>query len=385
MPRESYNVRVLRGKAIASLRTGISAFNGLEDGGRSTTVLLSLQHAFEMLLKSILEAKKDSGVFDKRSQKSISLDKAINRCQQIQGVKLTDEEAGVIRHLDAMRDAEQHWYLIVDEGLLYHNARAAVTLFDDLLQRVFGERLSKYLPTRVLPISAEAPMALDLLVDREFKRIADLLKPGRRATSEAKARVRALLATEAIADADAAEVREDDVQRVTKGIREGKTREQVFPKLTGYTSDIQGSGLAVEVRIVKQGGLPVTYTGDPDDNTAAIRTVDLEKKFHMGAYDLADKAGVDRYRAVALRRHLGLDNDDDHFSHRFQFGNTKVRRYSNNALTAMREAAKTVDLQKVWQSHRTIPSNHKTVPPPCDQPGCVGSAKPRSSRGHEAG
>lgn len=374
MPRESYNVRVLRGKAVASLRTGVSAFNGLDDDGRTTTVLLSLQHAFEMLLKSILEAKKDKGVFDKRSQKSISLDRAINRCQQIEGVKLTDEEAGVIRHLDAMRDAEQHWHLVVDEGLLFHNARAAVTLFDDLLQRAFNEHLSKYLPTRVLPISAEAPMALDLLVDREYKRIAELLKPGRRATAEAKARVRALLATEAIADADAAEVREDDVRRVTRGIREGKSRQQVFPKLTGYTSDIQGDGVAVEVRIVKAGGLPVTYTDDPDADTAAIRTVDLEKKFHMGAYDLADKAGVDRTRAVALRRHLGLDNDDDHFSHVFKFGGTKHRRYSNNALTAMREAMKTVDLEKVWQSHRTIPSNHKTVAPVCDQPGCTASA-----------
>lgn len=160
----------------------------------------------------------------------------------------------------------------MDEGLLYHNARTAVTLFDDLLQRVFWENLSDHIPKRVLPIRAEAPLALDLLVDREFARIAELLKPGRRATAEAKARVRALLATEAIADADAAEVREDDVRRVTRGIRERKTRQQVFPKLTGYTSDIQGDGVAVEVRIVKSGGLPVTYTDDPDADTGLIRS-----------------------------------------------------------------------------------------------------------------
>ena len=211
MPRESYNVRILRSKAIASLRTGVAAFNGLDDDARSITVLLHLQHAFEMLLKAILEAKKDPGLFDKRTQKSISLERAINRCQQIGAVKLTDEEAGVIRHLDAMRDAEQHWHLVVDEGLLYH----------------------------------------------------------------------------------------------------------------------------------------------------------------MGPYDLADKAGVDRTRAVALRRHLGLDNDDDHFSHVFKFGNTRLRRYSNNVLAAMREATKTVDLEKVCKSHRTVPSNATTTAPPCAQPGCA--------------
>ena len=58
MPRESYNVKVLRRKALASLRTGVAAFNGVDDTARTTVVLLSLQHAFEMLLKAILEEKK---------------------------------------------------------------------------------------------------------------------------------------------------------------------------------------------------------------------------------------------------------------------------------------------------------------------------------------
>ena len=36
----------------------MTAFNSLDDHGRVTTVLLSFQHAFEMLLKAALEAKK---------------------------------------------------------------------------------------------------------------------------------------------------------------------------------------------------------------------------------------------------------------------------------------------------------------------------------------
>jgi hypothetical protein len=71
MPKESYDVRVLRSKPVASLRTGVTAFNGLENDGRVTTVLLSVQHAFEMLLKAILVAKKDKTVFDKHRQQSI--------------------------------------------------------------------------------------------------------------------------------------------------------------------------------------------------------------------------------------------------------------------------------------------------------------------------
>lgn len=374
MPKESYNVRVLRAKALASLRTGITAFNGLDGDGRITTVLLSFQHAFEMLLKGILEAKGDKGVFDKRSKRSISLEAAINRCQNLDGVKVTDAEAGTIRVIDSLRDAEQHWHLVVEEGLLYLNARAAVTLFDDLLHRSFGQRLAEHIPVRVLPISAQPPQGLDLLVDEEYQRIADLLKPGRRATAEAKARIRTLLATESLTDPDAAEISEADVGRVARGIREGKTRAQVFPKLTGVASTTEGEGLTVEVRFVKKDGLPVTYTADTETDAAAVRTVDLEKKFYMGAYDLADRAGVPRGKATALRRHLGLDTNDDHFSHRFVFGNSKHLRYSDNSLRAMKEAVAKVDLAKVHSSHRTLPYNKlgQTLPP-CNQPGCAAS------------
>lgn len=369
MPRESYNVRILRAKALASLRRAVVAFNGLDEDGRITIILLSMQHAFEMLLKACLEQKKVN-VFDRRTGKSISLEAAIRQCQQTVGVKLTDDEAGTIRMLDALRDAEQHWHVVVDEGLLYLNVRAGVTLFDDLIGRVFGTALAEHLPLRVLPISAEPPESLDLLVDREFARVAELLKPGKRSSAEASARIRTLLATEALADPDAAEVSESDVRRVTKGIRSGKSRDQVFPKLTGYAASVSGSGLTVEVRLVKSGGLPVTYTNDPTAEPAAIRTVDLEKKFYLGPYDLADKAGVPRGKALGLRRHLGLDNNDDHFSHRFVFGSTKLLRYSDNALKAMREA-KSLDLDRVWASHRTV-RYYETEPlPPCAQPGCT--------------
>lgn len=94
----------------------------------------------------------------------------------------------------------------------------------------------------------------------------------------------------------------------------------------------------MEVRLVKKGGLPMTYTGDPDVDASAIRMIDLEKKFHLGHYELADAADVPRGKAVALRRHLGLDADDDHFSHAFVFGKSKHLRYSDNAVRAMKKS-----------------------------------------------
>ncbi|MDQ8117541.1 hypothetical protein DCD73_01215 [Mycobacteroides abscessus subsp. massiliense] len=221
-----------------------------------------------------------------------------------------------------------------------------------------------------VPVSSEPPQSLDLLVDREYQRIAELLKPGRRATGEGMARIRSLLATEALADPDAAEISEADVRRVARGIREGKLREQVFPKLSGLTTDIQGAGLTVEVRMVKSDGLPVTYTNDPTVDSSAIRMIDLERKFHLGTYELADAADVSRSKAIALRRHLGLDADDGHYSHAFVFGRSKHLRYSDNAVRAMKKSLEVVDLGRVWDAHRTIAYNQLDNRPVCDQPGC---------------
>jgi hypothetical protein len=86
---------------------------------------------------------------------------------------------------------------------------------------------------------------------------------------------------------------------------------------------------------------------------------------------LADAVDVPRGKAIALRRHLGLDADDDPFSHAFIFGKSKHLRYSDNAVRAMKKSLAEVDFHRVWQAHRTVPYNKPDVRPRCDQPGCV--------------
>ncbi len=133
-------------------------------------------------------------------------------------------------------------------GLLYLDVRAAVTLVDDLLGRVFAQRLAEHLPTRILPISAEPPQSLDLLVDREFERIAELLKPGRKASGEGMARIRSLLATEALADADAAEISEADVRRGARHSR-GQDPPPGLPKLLGLPTTMPTTDRTVISRL----------------------------------------------------------------------------------------------------------------------------------------
>lgn len=365
--------RTLHGKALSSMRTAMTAFNSPHDDGRPTVVLLHLQHAFEMLLKAALN-QGGAKVFDKKSGRSIGFEAAINQSCQLAGFKVTQDEAGTLRAIDALRDDEQHWFNDVSEGLLYLHARAAVTLFDELLFRAFKQRLADHLPNRVLPVSTEPPQDILALVDSEYANIAELLKPGRRARGEARAKIRTLLALEAHVAEDT-KVSDSDVTRVEKGIKAGKTRQQVFPKLNPLAAEISGEGLTVKVKIVKQAdALPVRLVRDGDGgdvvDAAAVREVDLQKKFHWSPFDLADKLRISRPRATALREHLGIDQDSDCL-HIFEFGSQKHSRYSDNALTRMRDAIARQDMDAIWKSHG--PGRRSKPRPPCSQPDCAGA------------
>ena len=357
------SARILKGKALASVRASVIAFNGLDDDGRVTDVLLRMQHGFEMLMKAALN-QRGATMFDKKTGKSIGLDKALNLAQGDAKIKLTDGEAGLIRTIDAMRNEEQHWYTTVDEGILYMHIRAGVTLFDDILHRVFDERLGSHIPRRVLPIGAEPPKDFQLLVDEEFERVRELLKPGRRAGAQARAHIRTLLAMEAHTDPDTV-VSDKDVSRVVKGITEGRSRAQVFPKLSGVSADVAGEGVDLEVRFVKSGGMPVTYVSDGAD-ASAVRVVDLHKKYYLTATEIAQKLGVTPPRATALRRHVGADTNPD-MSNTFYMGKVRYLCYSDNAYTAMLAAKNNLDMDAIWAAHR--PTNRPV--PACTQQHCA--------------
>lgn len=116
------------------------------------------------------------------------------------------------------------------------------------------------------------------------------------------------------------------MNRVEKGIKAGKTRQQVFPKLNPLSAEISGEGLTVKVKLIKLvDALPVRLVRNGDDgevDAAAVREVDLQKKFHWSPFDLADKLSISRPRATALRGHLGIDENPDCL-HVFEFGSQK--------------------------------------------------------------
>jgi hypothetical protein len=357
--------RVLKRKALSSLVSATEAFNSPRDDGRPTRVLLHLQHSFEMLLKAAL-VQAGVSVFDHKTGRSLGFDKCVNLAMGDDTIKLSETDAGALRAIDAMRDDEQHWFNEVPEQLLYLHTRAGVTLFDDLLQRAFGDRLAEHLPVRVLPVSAAPPQDLSIVLDEEYSQIASLLSPGRRARPQARARIRTLLAMEAHVDPEA-RVSSKDVDRVERGIREGNSRDQAFPRLADIATSIDGTGIEVTVHFTKKQGPPVRFEADESAPAAGVREVDLQRKYHRSAAELAAAVDLSGPRATALRRHLGIDADQSCY-HDFVFGGSRHRCYSDNAHTKMREAVRSLDMTAVWDAHRT--RRGAKPGPPCAVPGC---------------
>lgn len=310
-------------------------------------MLLHLQHACEMLLKAALIQRRIN-IFDD-SGRTFSMEKCANLAKQHCGV--TDGEAGVMRAIDSLRNAEQHWIVFAAEDVLYVHVRGLVTAFDDVLKRFFEDELTAHLPARVLPISTQPPKDIAFLVDREFNKVGELLAPGRRARDEARGRIRTLLAMEAHTASEVA-VSEKDIDRIESAIRSGKVLNQVFPRLATLDMTTSGDGINVRVHFTKKQGAPVKFvSGDDPEEAGAVRELDISKKFYLPAAKLARKLGLTGPKSVALRRHLGIDHDTE-CAHEFVFGKSRFLQFSDNALRRMKDALESVDMKAVWEAQR---------------------------------
>ncbi len=341
--------KTLKAKAIASLKRGLEAFNNHDDDGRPETVLLMLQHACEMLTKALL-LQKGQNIFDKEKGTSIGLERALNiACSK---GWMNAAQAGSIRVIDAMRDQAQHWMIVVPEDTLYINSRALITTLDEILTEHFDDALADNLPVRVLPLSTQPLPDFLMLVNREYAQIRDLLAPGRRARDEARGRITALLAMEAHVSEEVA-VSKRDLDRIEEAIKSDTPVEQVFPRLLTLATNIEGEGPTIRVRITRDADAPaVRYvSGDDPAGAAAIREVDLQKKYHWSPRALAEKLELNVNKAKAVRDLLRIDEDPANVMV-FEFGSQKHPRYSDNAYRVLRDAITPELVEQAWREHQ---------------------------------
>ena len=338
--------RSLKAKSMSSLRIGLEAFNGFTEDGRTTKTLLHLQHSCEMLLKACL-VQRQVNILDPKKGHSVGFKKCLNLAREHCG--FTETQAGVFRVVDILRDGEQHWLITVVEEILFLHARGLVTAIDEILAREFNEKLSDHLPTRVLPVSTMPEAQFDVLVDRECSIIKKLLAPGRRQRDEARGRIRTLLSMEAHV-ADEVEISERDISRVEKALKTDKNWATVLPRLKTMETALTGTTVDLKVHITKHQGIPIhRIAADDPTNAAAVREIDLRKKYRYTPTELASNLRINTNQAKTLRQILNIENNAA-MCHVFEFGKSKHPCYSDQALAVMKEQWSKPEIQDRLQT-----------------------------------
>ena len=329
--------KIMLEKAINSLVLAIEHFNSPWDKGRKEATLIFLNHSFEMLLKaSILE--QEGRIIGPRERQTIGFDKcvriALSGSDRVKPF-ISKEEALTIQMINGFRDAAQHHILGISEEELYLSIQAGVTLFSDILQRIFVKSLKDYLPNRVLPVSIIPPKGLEVLIEDKIRYIQDLLQPGKRKREEARAQIRSLAITDKVLQGEYTQPGDWELNRLLNKLRSGENWENIFPGIASikWTADFNQESLIMSIRLTKKEGIPVHLVpeGTPGAAVVALRKRSDQDYYTLGLRDLCGKTGITQPKMVALVRYLKIQENADYFKE-FRFGKSKHKRYSPRAL-----------------------------------------------------
>jgi len=351
MPKAKRDVAELKKRAINSLVLGIELFNRPHDQGRSESVLILLHHAFEMLLKAIIKDRTGT-VHAKGERYSFGFDKCLEVAQNEIKVISVDERT-TLSILDALRDNAVHYYQDVSEDLLYLQAQAAVTLFDDLLSRVFKERLADCIPERVLPVSTRPPKDLKVLIDSELSQVDELLQAGSRKGIQAAARLRPILALATATRDDAERVTEGELRKAINRRRRGDDWSVILPEIAQLKLETQGDGIPIFFRIKKDADMAVRIArnGEPVEGAVIKQEIDWFDKFNLSVSDIAKHLRLTIPKTRAYMFEIDVWSDPEMYGEK-SIKSTHFKRYTKKALDALRETTEQITVEEVWEKHK---------------------------------
>jgi hypothetical protein len=346
-------VRQLLDKGIDVLVLAVEHFNRPSDRGRTQAVLIFIDHAFEMLLKAGI-LHRGGRIRERRAKQTLGFDACVRKALTDGTIKfLSNEQALTVQAINGLRDAAQHHVLYVPEQQLYLHAQAGLTLFAHLLKTLFDDKILDYLPERVLPLSTSPPKDLSLVLEDEFKVLRAMLRPGKRQSVEARARVRALAIFEAATKGERVQPSEGELGRVLRKIAGGAATDAVFPGVSALSLSTTGEGIPLSLRITKKEGIPVHLVreGTADAAVVAVRRVDELGFYSLGHRQLAAHLNLSEPKTTALIRFLKIREDAECYKD-IQIGKSKFCRYSPKAVEKIKAAFDKLDMQKVWEEYR---------------------------------
>jgi hypothetical protein len=344
---------LLLGKSLDSLVLSIEHFNRPWDRGRPEAVLILLDRSFELLLKAAI-LHKGGKIREPYGRETIGFDKCVRKCLTDAKVTCISEEEGLsMQNINSLRDAAQHDIVELSEQELYMYSQAGVTVYRDILERVFNEKLSSHLPARVLPVSTDPPKDLHTMIDADFADIRALLQPNRRRQIEAKAKLKALAIVEASLQGVRSQPGDSEVNLLARKVQSGTEWQEIFPGVASLELSSEGTGIGVQLRIVKKEGEKVQLVaeGTPGATVLAVKRVNELDYYSLGLRELGHKLGLGQNHALALVKHLHIQDDDDCYKE-IAVGRSKFKRYSPAALDRMKRALPETDMTAVWEDNK---------------------------------
>ncbi len=214
-------------------------------------------------------------------------------------------------------------------------------------------------------MSARPPRELIALFDEEAEAIRQLLKPGSRRRVEARARLRAMAIIEGSIEGDPLQPGDGELDKLLKRLGSGEGLNGVFPGLAALRFDTSGSGPAVNLRITKTQGIPITLVkeGEAGAVAVAVKRVDELGYYALGLRDLAAKVGLSPNKTIAVIRHLRMQVNPELFKE-IRIGQTIFKRYSAKAAEELKRNLSVLDLDRVWEESGPKGRRRRRTPVP---------------------
>jgi hypothetical protein len=346
-------VKHLYNKAVDSLVLSIELFNRPNDTARVHGVLIMMDHSFEMLLKaSILH--KGGKIKERRATQTIGFESCVRKAFSDGEIKfLTEDEVLTLQSLNGLRDAAQHYTLEISEQHLYFQAQSGLTLFRDIVKRVFNIDLKEGLPVRVLPLSTTPPTDIQAFFSNEIVEIKKLLGPNKRKNIEAIEKLRALAIMENAVQGNDTQPSDGELKKILKTLEKGGNFGQLFPGVSTLNFTANGYGPSLDLRISRKEGVPVQVVpeGTPGAHVVALKRVNELDYYNLGRDQLAKKVGLTGPKTSAVIHHLNLKADPECFK-RISIGNVHHDRYSQKAIGQIKAGMAATPMAEIWENYK---------------------------------
>jgi hypothetical protein len=355
--------------AINSFRLAVELFNRPYDEGRVESVLLFLNHSFEMLLKACILENGGQIRGKDGDGNTISFEKCVNKCRYgdqsgSEIIVLSESQGAALLAINNQRDFAEHEQVRIGEQQLYIQSRQAVEIFGELLKEVFEEDLADYIPDRILPLATRMPVDVVNVIKTDISTIQVLLSDGD--VDEARRRVKSLDSLERGLEDNGQTPSRSELDDILDALDQDQDLEQVFPHIFAAITGDEDAGAGTRIQLGSEDGIPANYISqddvDEDTDVHLFTEKNINDRFPLNPHQVRDRVEkkldgeISWQKTNAVIKELGILDDDDYHREDISQGAGDSRDgYHGNVVNMVVDVINSdeVDPESAWDEHKS--------------------------------